>query len=227
VSDAHAELAQSIGGVHALAAMLRRVRADRRLSTEQLAARIERAPAYVSALESARVPDPTLLTAALLAQGCEVSVSLFVASFALPLGEPLPWPREHRPPGEHPPLRLAGPGALGATLRDERYRLNWSTGELAERAGLTRGEIGRLERGEVAAPALVTVTQLGRALATTTTRQVAHATQLAQSYAGEIPPRDCGVWGQNRISTSRRASRTPEPAYWFWKLTVGETREAA
>jgi transcriptional regulator with XRE-family HTH domain len=112
---------------------------------------------------------------------------LFVASFALPIGDPLPWPREHRPPGNHPQVRLAGPTAFGATLRDERYRLNWSMADLGERAHLTTAEIGKLERGEVAAPTLLTVTQLGRALAATPRRQIAHATQLAQSYAGEIP----------------------------------------
>jgi ribosome-binding protein aMBF1 (putative translation factor) len=60
VSREQDELAQSIGGVRALAAMLRRVRADRDLSPEQLAARLQRSVAYVSALESARAPDPTL-----------------------------------------------------------------------------------------------------------------------------------------------------------------------
>jgi len=186
VSDGLEDLAQSIGGVRALAAMLRRVRADRELSPEQLAARVESTTAYVSALESARVLDPTLLTVALLADGCEVSVSLFVASFALPLGDPLPWPRERRPPDDHPHVRLAGPRAFGATLRDERYRLNWSTAELAARVRVSRSRIGTLERGQVAAPTLLTVTQLAYALATTTTRRIAYATQLAQSYAGEI-----------------------------------------
>jgi transcriptional regulator with XRE-family HTH domain len=186
VSDGQEELAQSIGGAHALAAMLRRVRADRDLPVDLLALRIERPVSYVSALESARAPVPTLLTVALLAYGCEVSVSLFVASFALPLGDPLPWPREHRPPGEYPHVRLAGPRAFGATLREERYRLNWSTAELATRARVHRTRIGALERGQIAAPTLLTVTQLAYALGATTPRRIAYATQLAQSYAGEI-----------------------------------------
>jgi transcriptional regulator with XRE-family HTH domain len=187
VTEEQDELAHSIGGAGGLAAMLRRVRADRDLAREQLAARIQRTAEYVAALESARVSNPTLLTVALLAYGCEVSVSLFVASFALPIGEPLPWPREHRPVGKHPHVRVAGPRAFGATLREERFHLNWSTAELGNRAHLSANQIGRLERGEVAAPALLTVTRLGRALAATIPGQIAHATQLAQSYAGEKP----------------------------------------
>ncbi|MBS1870537.1 MAG: transcriptional regulator [Actinobacteria bacterium] len=187
MSDAQEELAQSIGGVHALAAMLRRVRADRNLSADLLALRIERPVSYVCALERARAPVPTLLTVALLAYGCEVSVSLFVASFALPLGDPLPWPREHQPPGEYPHVRLAGPRAFGAALREERYRLNWSTRKLAARARVHRTRIGTLERGQVGAPTLLTVTQLAHALGATPPRRIAYATQLAQSYAGEIP----------------------------------------
>jgi transcriptional regulator with XRE-family HTH domain len=187
VSDAQEELARSIGGVHALAAMLRRVRADRDLTAELLALRIERPVSYVSALESARAPVPTLLTVALLAYGCEVSVALFVASFALPVGDPLPWPREHRPPGAYPHVRVGGPRAFGATLREERYRLNWSTAELAARARVHRTQIGMLERGQITAPTLLMVTQLAHALGATTPRRIAYVTQLAQSYAGEIP----------------------------------------
>jgi len=187
VSDAPDELARSIGGVGGLAAMLRRVRADRNLAPDVLALRMERPVSYVELLESARAPVPTLLTVSLLAYGCEVSVALFVASFALPIGEPLPWPREHRPPSEYPHVRVAGPRAFGATLREERYQLNWSTAELAARTGVDRSRIGKLERGQVPAPTLLTVTQLAHALAATTPRRIAYATQLAQSYAGEIP----------------------------------------
>lgn len=187
MTDDADELARSIGGVGGLAAMLRRVRGDRDLTQQQLASRIQSTVAYVSSVESARTPDPTLLTVSLLAYGCEVSVSLFVASFALPIEAPLPWPREHRPPSDPPLVRLAGPRAFGATLRAERYRLNWSQAYLGERAGLTELVVGKLERGQVAAPALLDVTRLARALADTTPRQIAHATQLARSYAGEIP----------------------------------------
>jgi len=181
------ELTRSIGGAVALAAMLRRVRADRDLTYEQLAARIYCTPAWIAALEIARSRDLTLATVSLLAHACEVSVALFVASFALPAGEPLPWPREHRAPVDPPHVRLAGPVAFGATLREERLRLNWSTAALGERAGLHEGAVGRLERGHVAFPTLLVVTRLARALATTPSRQIAHAAQLAQTYAGEIP----------------------------------------
>jgi len=189
MNDDADDLAALIGGVHGLAAMLRRVRADRELTYEQLAERIDSAPALIDALESARWPDPTLATVSLLGYGCEVSVSLFVASFALPIGEPLPWPREHRPPSDPPHVRLAGPHAFGATLCEERYRLNWTQAYLGERAGLKEIEVGKLERGQVPAPALLTVTRLARALADTTPRQIAHATLLARSYAGEITAR--------------------------------------
>jgi transcriptional regulator with XRE-family HTH domain len=190
VSDDVDDLAQSIAGVRGLAAMLRRLRADRDFTQEQLATRLAWAVEYVTDLENARGPKPSLLTISLLAYGCEVSVSLFVASFALPIGEPLPWPREHRPLSDPPHVRLAGPRAFGATLREERYRLNWTQAYLAERAGLRHQETSKLERGSVVAPALLTVTRLARALADTTPRRIAHATQLARSYAGEIaaPP---------------------------------------
>jgi transcriptional regulator with XRE-family HTH domain len=205
--------------------MLRRVRADRELTHEQLAVRIDSTPAWIEALECARSTDLTLATVSLLAFACEVSVALFVASFALPIGEPLPWPRAHRPPGDPPGVRLAGPRAFGATLRDERYRLNWTMVALADRAGLRPAKIGQLERGQVAAPALLAVTRLARALADTPPAQIAHATQLAQSYAGEIAPRrDCAT-SHNPTCTSRQPRRTDH--YWFWKLTVGDTREAA
>ena len=180
------ELVKSIGGAGGLAAMLRRVRADRELTAEQLAARIDSVPAWIDALECGRSSDLTLAVVSLLAYACEVSVALFVASFALPLGEPLPWPREHRPLSDPPHVRLAGPRAFGATLREERYRLNWTMAALADRAGLRPVKIGRLERGQVVAPALLAVTRLGRALADTPPSQIAHMTQLAQSYAGEI-----------------------------------------
>lgn len=181
------ELSRSIGGVQALAAMLRRVRTDRDLTQGQLAKRIRYPAAYVVALETARRRAPTLLTASLLAYACEVSVSLFVVSFALPAGEPLPWPRERRPLADPAQVRLGGPRALGASLREARFALNWSIADLSVRSGLSRSTIGSLERGVVAAPALLTVTRLGRALAHTTPRQIEHASQLAQSYAGEIP----------------------------------------
>lgn len=182
-----AELLKSIGGAGGLAAMLRRVRADRDLTAAQLAARINRDPAWIEALESARSSDLTVATASLLAYASEVSVALFVTSFVLSLGEPLPWPRERRPSTtDQAPIRLGGPQAFGATLREERYRLNWTTRALADRAGLRPARVGKLERGEVAEPTLLEVTRLARALADTPPAQIAHATQLAQSYAGEI-----------------------------------------
>ncbi len=185
MTDEPDDLAESIGGVRALAAMLRRLRADRDLTEAQLAARIERPPDYIIALESARAAEPTLLTVALLASACEVSVSLFVASFALPLGSPLPWPREHHP-ADRTRVRFAGARAFGATLRAERLRRHWSQAELGARAGVNRAMIGRLERGEISLPTLLMVTQLGRAFATSTASQIAHASRLAQSFAGEI-----------------------------------------
>lgn len=180
------ELARLIGGASGLAAMLRRVRADRELTEEQLAARVDSTPAWIDDLECARASDLTLTTVSLLAYACEVSIALFVASFVLPIGEPLPWPRQHRPPSDPPLLPLAGSRAFGATLREERFRLNWTMTVLADRAGMRSTEIGKLERGRIAAPSLLTVTRLAHALAETPSIRVAHATQLAQSYAGEI-----------------------------------------
>jgi transcriptional regulator with XRE-family HTH domain len=185
VTDEPDDLAESIGGARALAAMLRRLRADRDLTEAQLAARIERPPDYIIDLESARAVEPTLLTVALLASACEVSVSLFVASFALPLGSPLPWPREHLP-HDRTRVRFAGARAFGATLRAERLRRHWSQTTLGTRAGVNRAMIGRLERGDIPLPTLLMVTQLGRAFATSTASQIAHASRLAQSFAGEI-----------------------------------------
>lgn len=197
MTDAAADLAKSIGGVRALASMVRRVRADRDLTETQLAARIERPPGYVTDLESARTADPTLLTIALVASACEVSVALFAASFAQPLGDKLPWPRDLSP-DERAGTRPAGARAFGATLRDLRMERNWSQAALGDRAGLTAGMIGRLERGEIPRPTLLAVTQLGDALASSTPARVAHTCRLAQSYAGEIDAPSLGRMQRDR-----------------------------
>jgi transcriptional regulator with XRE-family HTH domain len=135
------------------------------------------------------VREPTLLTATLLARACEVSVMLFVASFALPRDDPLPWPREHQPP-ERMPGAVAGAAAMGAALRKLRLDRNWSQYDLAERSGLSQSKISHLEHGAGAAPRVLTVTRLGRAFAAMTAQQISYAAQLAQAYAGEVeaPP---------------------------------------
>jgi transcriptional regulator with XRE-family HTH domain len=186
MSNDHGDLLASIGGTGAVAAMLRRVRQDRALSVAQVAARIERPASYVERLEAAELPEPSVLTATLLARGCEVSVSLFAASFALPLEDPLPWPREHRPTRRVRQRAIPGARALGATLRELRLHRNWSQLELASRAGMSPSHVGAIERGTVRSPLLLTVARLGRAFATTTPAQIAHASHLAQSYAGEL-----------------------------------------
>jgi transcriptional regulator with XRE-family HTH domain len=193
------DVAASIGGVVALAAMLRRVRADRAFSQEEVAARIQRPAGFVARLESADVPEPSVLTVALLASACEVSVSLFVASFALPTDDPLPWPREHRPPSRRRRATFPGARALGATLRELRYQRNWSQQELGARAGMSASHIGALERGAIQSPLLLTVARIGRGFATTPTAQVAHTTHLAQAYAGEIKAPPLRHMGRDRI----------------------------
>jgi transcriptional regulator with XRE-family HTH domain len=203
------ELLASIGGLEGLAEMLRRVRADRGLSQDEIAAHVGRRRRFVEQIECARAPQNAhVLTVTLLARAGEVSVGLFVASFARPREDPLPWPREHQPPWHHAIIRpgatfgdtyrdlsahgaIAGAGALGATLRELRVRQrDWPQRELAARTGINQRYLSSLERGAVPFPLLLTLARLGRAFGATTAAQIAYATKLAQSYAGEIeaPP---------------------------------------
>lgn len=183
------ELPDTIAGIGGLAAMSIRLRAARGLSEAQLAAKVGRPARFVARIEASEVRAPTLLTAMLLARACEVSVTLFVASFALPREDPLPWPREHRPP-ERTPDAVPGAAAMGATLRRLRLDRNWSQYDLAMRSGLSQSKISHLERGAGVAPRLLTVTRLSRAFAAVTALQISYAAQLAQAYAGEVeaPP---------------------------------------
>lgn len=203
------ELLASVGGLQGLGEMVRRVRTDRGLSQPELADRIGRRKRFVEQIECARAPaNAHVLTVTLLAQAGEVSVGLFVASFARPREDPLPWPREHRPARQRASLRpgtslgqtyrdlraqgaIAGAAALGATLRELRVRgRDWSQGELAARTGINQRSISCIERGTVPYPLLLTITRIGRAFGTTVAEQLAYTTQLAQAYAGEIeaPP---------------------------------------
>ena len=203
------ELLSSIGGLDGLAEMLRRVRGDRGLSQEEVAERVGRRRRFVEQIECGRAPQNAhVLTVALLSRACEVSVGLFVASFARPREDPLPWPREHRSPRRAVSIRpgatfgdtyrdllaqdaIAGAPALGATLRDLRVRQrDWPQRELAARTGINQRYLSSLERGAVPYPLLLTLTRLGRACGATTAEQIAYTTRLAQTYAGEIeaPP---------------------------------------
>lgn len=215
------ELLASIGGLQGLGEMVRRVRTDRGLSQEELAERMGRRKRFVEQIECARAPQNAhVLTVTLLARAGEVSVGLFVASFARPREDPLPWPREHRPPRQSAAIRagaslgdtyrgllgqgaIAGAGALGATLRQLRVRgRNWPQRELSDRTGINQRSISCLERGAVPYPLLLTITRLGRAFGTTVAEQLAYTTQLAQAYAGEIdaPPlgRAFASWPRRR-----------------------------
>lgn len=215
------ELLASIGGLQGLGEMARRVRTDRGLSQEELAERMGRRKRFVEQLECARAPQNAhVLTVTLLARAGEVSVGLFVASFARPTEDPLPWPREHRPVRQHASIRpgtslgatyrallaqgaIAGAEALGATLRELRVRgRDWPQRELAARTGMNQRSISCLERGTVPYPLLLTITRIGRAFGTTVAEQLAYTTQLAQAYAGEIdaPPlgRPYASWPRRR-----------------------------
>jgi transcriptional regulator with XRE-family HTH domain len=185
------ELPASIGGPLAMAAMLRRVRHDRGLSEKELAARIDRPVSLVTRLEAAEITDPGLLTAAILARGCEVSVALFAVAFSLPVGEPLPWPREHQPAlvGERIAHFPRTP-AMGATIRDLRLRKGWTVLELAGRTGIHRNHLSAIERGAGQGVRLLTLTRIGYGFATSTAERLRYVALLAMSYAGEIeaPP---------------------------------------
>jgi len=202
----HAELLSSIGGVEAMAAMLRRVRADRVLSPEQLAARIRYPVRLIVRLEAGEVPDPSIATATALARGCEVSVALFVASFALPRGEPLPWPREHLPSRHGQDGPIPGARGLGAMLRELRLSRDWSQRELAARTGVAPTYLSSMERGTVQRPRLLTLTRISHAFASSAPAQVAHLTRLAQAYAGEIDAPPLRRLGRDRLSARDRRS---------------------
>jgi transcriptional regulator with XRE-family HTH domain len=198
-----------IGGLDGLAEMTRRVREDRGLSRAKLAERVGRKPKFIEQIENARAAaNAHVLTVTLLARASEVSVGLFVASYARPKEDPLPWPRERRPASAGVTAahdRSLGAAALGATLRELRVRQKgWPQRELAERTKMNQRYLSALELGSVPNPLLLTITRLGRAFGDTPPTQIAYATRLAQAYAGEIdaPPlgRPYGGWSRRRTS---------------------------
>lgn len=183
-------LLRLIGGREGIAEMTRRVREDRGLSRAEFAGRMGRRARFLEPIENGRgTRDMHLSTVMLLARAGEVSIGLFVASYARPKDDPLPWPREHRPPRQPARARQVrvAARALGATLRHIRVRQkNWPQQQLSDLSGMTQGYLSQLELGHVLAPRLLTVVRLGRTFGTTPAERIAYATQLAQSYAGEI-----------------------------------------
>lgn len=186
--ESAAELLSRIGGRDGLAEITTRVREDRGLSRTEFAARLGRNARFIEPIENGRgAADMYLSTVMLLAQAGEVSIGLFVASYARPKDDPLPWPREHRPPRRRRRQLDVAARAFGATLRHLRVRqMDWAQEDLAELSGLTQGYLSKLELGQVPKPRILTVTRLGRTFGSTPAEQIAYATQLAQSYAGEI-----------------------------------------
>ena len=130
--------------------------------------------------------SPNLLTVTLLARATEVSVALFVASFARPRTDSLVWPGEFVRLS-HPAGAIPGGAALGATLRQLRIDRNWSQERLGDRTRINPRILSSLERGTGLSPLVLTLTRIGRGFGDTAVEQVAIATQLAQSFAGEIP----------------------------------------
>ena len=125
--------------------------------------------------------------------------------------------------------------SIGEIVRGERKRRGWNQAQLSEQAGISQGEVSRIERGERANPSLSTLVALETALGIPLLQQASrHATPLpvtsAESGFGQL--QSLAVWDrqspQDKAELAIMAKREPwcEASLMAWMLFI-EALEAA
>jgi transcriptional regulator with XRE-family HTH domain len=98
---------------------------------------------------------------------------------------------------------------LAATLRAERERQGWSIARLAERSGVSKAMISKVERAE-ASPTAALLGRLSGALGRTLSELLAAAEEGAPTAAGRLARRDDQpVWRDPESRYRRRAVSPP------------------